>query len=222
MQVVGTFTNDSGRTSSLQHGSVLNGGDQLLVRRVALLLWRQLSVQGAGSAPGPPRGPGGVVLCPGSRLGQAPSCCAAAAVWEGERPDAAVQGVGGSSRTCTQTKEMWNEMLVPFIFIALYIYKVNQSAEHQNKIKYRKQYRLKQDFQNQYETKYQVPHTLSAPAAPERFSLGGWPSLFTFDMLIKVGDNLFTCICKLSKPQWSSSTGRSTTACTTESVLLSF
>lgn len=70
------------------------------MRHVALLLRRQLSVQGAGPTPGPPRGAGGVVLGPGPRLGQAPSRCAAAAVRQGERTDAAVQGVRGGTRTC--------------------------------------------------------------------------------------------------------------------------
>lgn len=103
--LLGTFTDDAGRASPLQHGAVLNGGNQLFVRHVALLLWRQLSVQGAGSSTGPSRGARAVVLGPGPHLGQAPSCCTAAAVGQGERTDATVQGVRGSTRTCRGMKE---------------------------------------------------------------------------------------------------------------------
>lgn len=100
-----TFPDDAGRASSLQHGAVLDGGNQLFVRRVALLLGRQLPVQGAGPSAGPPRGAGVVVLGAGPRLGQAPSRCSAAAVWQGEGSDAAVQSVGGGTRTCREERE---------------------------------------------------------------------------------------------------------------------
>ena len=104
-QFVVTFTDDAGGASSLHHGAVLNGGNELFVRHVALLLRRGLSVQGASPSPGSPRGAGGVALGPGPRLGQAPSCCAAAAVGQRERTDAAVQGVRGSTRTCRGKKD---------------------------------------------------------------------------------------------------------------------
>lgn len=103
-QFVGTFTDDGGRAPSLQHGAVLDGGNQLFVRQVALLLRRQLPVQGAGPSPGPPRGV--VLLGPGPRLGQAASCRTAAAVGQGERTDATVQGVRGSTGTCREMHEM--------------------------------------------------------------------------------------------------------------------
>lgn len=46
-----------------------------------------------------------MVLDPGPRLGQAPSCCTTAAVGQRERTDAAVQGVRGSTRTCRGRRE---------------------------------------------------------------------------------------------------------------------
>lgn len=98
-QCAGTFSDHSGRPSSLHHGSVLDRGDQLFVWDVAVLLGRQLSVQSPGPSAGPSRGPGGVVLGSGPGLGQTPTCCTAAAVGQREGPDAAVQGVGGGSRT---------------------------------------------------------------------------------------------------------------------------
>lgn len=99
----GTFTDDAGGAPPLQHGAVLDGRDQLLVRHVALVLRRRLPVQGAGPAAGPPRGAGRVALGPRPRLGQAPPRGAAAAVGQGERTDAAVQRVRGRSRTCRET-----------------------------------------------------------------------------------------------------------------------
>lgn len=96
-ELVSTFTDAAGRAPPLQRRAVLNGGNQLLVWQEALLLRRGLSVQGAGSPSSPSRGVGGVMLGPASRLGQAPPRSAAAAVWEGEGADAAVQGVRGST-----------------------------------------------------------------------------------------------------------------------------
>lgn len=95
-----TFRDDPGWAPPLQHGAVLNGWNQLFLRREALLLRRRLPVKGAGSSSGSPWGAGGLVLGSHPCLGRAPSCGSAAAVGKRERTNPAVQGVRGSTGAC--------------------------------------------------------------------------------------------------------------------------
>lgn len=91
-----TLVDHASRGPAFQGTPILDRGNGLFVRRVALVLGRQLPLQRTGPAAGPARGAGRAVVGPG--LGQALSRCSAAAVRQRKGSDAAVQSVCGGAR----------------------------------------------------------------------------------------------------------------------------
>ena len=98
-----TFMDDTsclhqGWALPLQPTAVLDGGNQLFVCWVAFLQSGHVPVQSPGPAVGPAWGARGLAVGSSPGLGEAPPCCPAAVVRQGEGANATVQGVRGGPR----------------------------------------------------------------------------------------------------------------------------